>query len=85
MKDEMFGLYDKCPKCGRKKLYYAMQYPLEVMKALNGKVFIRINGKRKYELSNRDMAWRFKLSLNDFQCANCVCENCGWMSETITQ
>lgn len=86
MKDTVFELYDKCPKCGKSKgLYYNIQYPLEVMQNLNGKTFIKPNGKRVTRISNRRKAFMFDQAQVDFQVANCVCEFCGWESEPITQ
>ena len=86
MKDEVFGLYDKCPYCGKSRgLYYCMQYPLYVYKALNNKIFKKTNGKRKYNLSNKDKALIFDCNQSDFQVAICACEYCGWTSKTITQ
>jgi len=86
MKDKMFYLYNECLKCGEKrKLYYSMQFPLEVKVNLNGKVFIKKNDKRLYNISNSQKAHIFDASLIDFQVAYCCCEKCGWISEPITQ
>lgn len=83
MKDVMFGLYEKCPECKSKRLYYCMTYPLEVMCALNGKPFISIDGKRKYIVTKKDKAKMYERNLCDFLAARCVCEKCNWISEAI--
>ena len=86
MKDTVFELYDKCPKCGKSKsLYYSMQYPLAVNKTLNGKTFIKTNGKRVTRISNRRKAYLYDIAQHNFELAICVCEFCGWESEPITQ
>lgn len=86
MKDELFELYDKCPKCGKSKgLYYSMQYPLAVNKTLNGKTFIRKYDKRVTRISNRQKALLYDIAQHNFELAICVCEFCGWESDPITQ
>ena len=47
--------------------------------------FKKTNGKRKYNLSNKDKALIFDCNQSDFQVAICACEYCGWTSKTITQ
>lgn len=86
MKDKIFELYDKCPKCGKcKGLYYSMQFPLEVNKTLNGKTFIRRYDKRVTRLSNRQKAFLYDIAQCNAEIAVCVCEFCGWKSEPIVQ
>lgn len=86
MKDTMFGLYDKCPRCGKSSgLYYSMQYPLEVMKRIDGKTFIKINGKRTNQIPQHIKAYIFDKNQVDYQVAYCKCDLCNWCSDPITQ
>lgn len=84
MKDKIFGKHNECPNCGSTKgLYYAMQYPMFVNVNLNGKPFVKRNGKRVTQLSNRTKGAIFDYSVVNFECAVCTCEECGWTSEPI--
>lgn len=86
MQDKMFGLYDKCPKCGKGKgLYYLIQYPLEVCKTMDGKTFIKVNEKKTTRISQKRKAIIFERAQVDFQVAQCVCSICDWVSDPITQ
>jgi len=84
MKDTMFGLYNKCPSCGKKRgLYYSIQCPLVVTKRIDGKTFIKRDGKRITKISNCIKALIFDISQVDFQVAYCRCDLCNWRSGPI--
>lgn len=86
MKDTLFHDYNKCPNCGKSKgLYYCIQYPLTVDFTLSGKPFTKKMGKRKTKLTNKYKANQFDSAWHDeYQVANCICDLCGWVSETKT-
>lgn len=86
MLDDIFGVIEngKCPNCKKKKVVCIVQYPLIVNLDMKARpIFKDTNGKRK-KPSQRDMANMFKKALRsgECQCANYICESCGWMSET---
>lgn len=85
MKDKNYGLFDKCPRCGKSKgLYYVFQYPMIIEVTMKGKPFVFKDLVKKTRLSNRDMARCFMEAFgNEVQYAICECKLCGWKSEEV--
>lgn len=84
-KDTVFGRYEKCPKCGKfKGLYYQIQYPTFRTIGLNGRNFIFNDERRTTKIMMYDMVNTYHIDIcNKFQEAKCICQLCGWKSETI--
>lgn len=85
MRDKNYGLFDKCPRCGKSKgLYYVFQYPMIVKVTMKGKPFVFKNLVKKTRLSNRDKARYFDEAFgSEVQYAMCKCDLCGWKSEEV--
>ena len=83
--DKVFGIYHVCPTCGESSgLYYEIQYPTFRKIGLDGRPFKIKNGKRTKKITMHDKAITYNCDIcGEFQVAICVCEKCGWKSESI--
>lgn len=83
--DKVFGIYHVCPTCGESSgLYYDIQYPTFRKIGLDGRPFKIKNGKRAKKITMHDKAVTYNCDIcGEFQVAVCVCEKCGWQSESI--
>lgn len=83
--DKVFDLYHVCPTCGESSgLYYDIQYPTFRKIGLDGRPFKIKNGKRTKKITMHDKAITYNCDIcGEFQAAVCVCEKCGWQSESI--
>lgn len=88
MDDQILGEIkdSKCPKCGSKKIFCYIQYPLVVKQDMNGKIVRNdvMTGKR-LRLNKKFMASEFVFATHDeYQVAQYKCDKCGWTSEPYT-
>ena len=83
--DKMLGMYHVCPTCGKSSgLYYDMQYPTFRKIGLDGTPFEIKNGKRTKKITMHRKAITYDRDMyGEFQVAVCICERCGWQSESI--
>lgn len=71
-----------CPECGSTKVSLFVQYSVLLEFDLKGKQIIKQGGKRVYRPSNQLLAAYYNcVSCNAMQCANYLCNKCGWESE----